>query len=736
MVRVYEGSKAEGTPVATAKTTASGGSWATTGEELSNALPTGKHTFTALAKEKSGLGNGEGVSEEKTFEVDTEAPKVTLNQPAKLSGETKPSFSGSASEATEVVVRVYEGSKAEGTPVATAKTTASGGSWATTGEELSNALPTGKHTFTAVAKEKSGLDNEEGRSEERTFEVDTETPKVTLNQPAKLSKETRPAFSGTASEATEVVVHVYEGSKASGTEVASAKTTASGGSWSTTGEQLSKALPTGKHTFTAVAKEKSGLDNEEGRSEERTFEVNTETPKVTLNQPAKLSNDTTPAFSGSASEATEVVVQVYEGGKAEGTPVASANTTASGGSWSTTPEELSNALPSGKRTFTAVAKEKSGLGNEEGRSEERTFEVNTEPPVVTLTQPKTPTSNTEPPFSGTASESTEVVVHVFEGSTEVAKAKTTASGGTWSTTGLSKALQEGKHTFTVYATEKSGLTGNKEGKSSTLSFEVNTEPPVVTLAEVPSPTNNQRPSFSGTASENTEVVVHVYEGSTEVAKAKTTASGGTWSTSGSALSKELPEGKHTFTAYAIEKSGLGNGEGTSAPRTFEVNTESPKVTLAKVSSPTNDVTPTFSGTASEATEVVVQVYEGTKVEGSAVTSAKTTASGGSWATTVEELTKALPEGKHTFTAVATEKSGLDNKAGTSETRTFEVNTEPPKVTLAKVASPTKRHDAIVLGDRGRTDRSRGPRLRRGEGGRHSGRDRKDHRIRGQLVDHR
>ena len=105
-------------------------------------------------------------------------------------------------------------------------------------------------------------------------------------------------------------------------------------------------------------------------------------------------------------------------------------------------------------------------------------------------------------------------------------------------------------------------------------------------------------------------MVHVYEGSTEVAKAKTTASGGTWSTSGSALSKELPEGKRTFTAYAIEKSGLGNGEGTSAPRTFEVNTESPKVTLAKVPSPTNDVTPTFNGTASEATEVLVQVYEG------------------------------------------------------------------------------------------------------------------------------
>ncbi len=275
---VYEGGKAEGTPVASAKTTASDGSWATTAEELSNALPGGRHTFTAVAKEKSGLGNGEGTSEERTFEVSTNPPSVTLNQPPKVSGETKPSFSGTASEATEVVVRVYEGAKAEGTPVASAKTTASDGSWATTAEELSKALPEGRHTFTAVAKEKSGLGNDEGTSEERTFEVSTNPPSVTLNQPPKLSAETKPSFSGSASEATEVVVRVYEGGKAEGTPVATAKTTASDGSWATTPEELSKALPSGKHTFTAVAKEKSGLGNGEGTSEERTFEVNTNAP--------------------------------------------------------------------------------------------------------------------------------------------------------------------------------------------------------------------------------------------------------------------------------------------------------------------------------------------------------------------------------------------------------------------------------------------------------------------------
>ncbi len=72
--------------------------------------------------------------------------------------------------------------------------------------------------------------------------------------------------------------------------------------------------------FTAVATEKSGL-GPEGRSEERTFEVDTETPAVTLNQPTKLSKDTTRSFGGSASEETEVEVYVYEGAKAEGTAI-------------------------------------------------------------------------------------------------------------------------------------------------------------------------------------------------------------------------------------------------------------------------------------------------------------------------------------------------------------------------------------------------------------------------------
>ena len=130
----------------------------------------------------------------------------------------------------------------------------------------------------------------------------------------------------------------------------------------------------------------------------------------------------------------------------------------------------------------------------------------------------------------------------------------------------------------------------------------------MTIERPPSPSSNTKPSFKGTASEATEVVVHVFEGSKEVASAKTTASAGKWSTS--ALSEALPGGERTFTAYATEKSAIGNENGTSPPVVFEVDTKPPVVTLEAVAR-SKDRTPSFKGTASEkGPAVTVEIYKG------------------------------------------------------------------------------------------------------------------------------
>ena len=274
-----------------------------------------------------------------------------------------------------------------------------------------------------------------------------------------------------------------------------------------------------------------------------------------------------------------------------------------------------------------------------------------------------------PSFSGEASENTEVVVHVFLGTEEVASAKTTAASGKWSTSGLSKALPSGKNTFKAFANEKSGL-GNAEGKSNEVSFEVNTLPPEVKFTEVPPLiSNNTTPAFAGTASETAAVTIEVFKG--EKAEGKPVAtltapvSGEHWGAAH--ITKELENGK--YTAVASEPSSLeGNPVGHSSPYTFEVDTSAPTVIMTPPASPTKNTKPSFSGTVSgpAGPTVTVLIYEGVSVQGKIVRTVSAPITKGSWATGPVE--PPLPAGRHKFTAVATASSSIGNGTGRAPRR--------------------------------------------------------------------
>src|SRR5205085_6529296 len=126
--------------------------------------------------------------------------------------------------------------------------------------------------------------------------------------------------------------------------------------------------------------------------------------------------------------------------------------------------------PLTSESYTAVAEQTEFeiLGGifETATTEPVTFTVDTQPPEVEITKgPESRSNNVKPTFEGTASENTEVVVHVKLGTTEVASGQTTAAAGKWSIPTLSKALPPGNNKFTAYATEMSGI-GNLEGESN------------------------------------------------------------------------------------------------------------------------------------------------------------------------------------------------------------------------------------------------------------------------------
>ena len=677
-VDIYEGTATSGKPVQmpTGFPSIISGRWSVTATE-----PLEDGTYTAVATQVSPLGNPEGVSNPVTFSVDTLAPSVTLEQPASPSNDTTPSFAGTASASTPVLVHIYEGTDPSGTEVASSSAVGNGGEWSSTA--ASPQLATGEHTYTAVATQVSPLSNPEGVSNPVTFSVDTLAPSVTLEQPASPSNDTTPSFAGTASASTPVLVHIYEGTDPSGTEVASSSAVGNGGEWSSTA--ASPQLATGEHTYTAVATQVSPLGNPEGVSNPVTFSVDTLAPSVTLEQPASPSNDTTPSFAGTASASTPVLVHIYEGTDPSGTEVASSSAVGNGGEWSST--AASPQLATGEHTYTAVATQVSPLGNPEGVSNPVTFSVDTLAPSVTLEQPASPSNDTTPSFAGTASDTTLVTVDVYKGGSAegspVAILKARGNGGSWASASVSPPLATGM--YTAVATQPSSL-GNPAGVSKAVTFEVDTESPTVTLKAPPSPSNGTSPSFSGTASEGTQVTVEIFQGTRPegniVATATAIGTRGAW-TSGP-VTPALPSGSHVFTAFATQASAIKNAAGRSAPVTFVVDTEPPKVTLNAVQSPSNDITPSFSGTASEATPVSVEIFEGPSAEGKVVATATAPGTGGSW--TSGDATPALVNG--TYTALSSEPSAIGNATGRSSPVTFIVDTSPPTVTMNALPSPS------------------------------------------------
>jgi hypothetical protein len=659
-VRIYAGAAAEGTVVSTAAATGTGGAW--TSSKAGPALASGQ--YTATATQESALGNPSGVSAPVTFRVETAAPTVTLNSPALRSNNTTPSFTGTASDTNPVTVKIYAGATASGSVVSTATATGTGGAWSSS--KASPALASGQ--YTAVATQASSLGNPTGTSAPVTFVVDTSSPTVTLNQPTSPSNNTTPPFTGAASDITSVTVRIYAGATASGSIVSTATATGTGGAW--TSSKASPALASGQYTATAT--QESSVGNPAGVSAPVTFTVNTSSPTVTLKGPTSPSNNTTPSFTGAASDITSVTVRIYAGATASGSIVSTATATGTGGAW--TSSKASPALASGQ--YTATATQESSLGNPAGVSAPVTFTLDTSSPTVALNQPTSLSNDTTPSFSGTASDSTQVVVHVYSEGSEVSSVAATPHSGSWATSAISPALSSGKHVYTARATQKSSL-GNPEGSSNTVSFTVDTTAPSVTLNQQVSRSNDATPSFSGTASDVTPITVEIYAGTTPkgtpLRTVKATGTGADWTSP--EVSPALPNGKHTYTAIAVQKSSLpGNPSGTSNPVSFTVDTAAPSVTLNALPPRYNDPTPSFTGTTNESSAVVVHIYDASNSE---VSTAAAPATGGSWST--GEAGPALADGD--YTAIATQESLFGNHVGETAAIAFTLDTVPPQVTL-------------------------------------------------------
>lgn len=460
-VTIYQGKSAGGTVAASGSASMGGATWSYTAPTLIDG------TYTAQATQGDWVGHVSH-SAAVTFKVETKSPTVTLSPVKTPSNNKTPSFAGTATNTTPVTVNIYAGAVATGTPVATVTAAGNEKTW-TSGPAA--VLKDGE--YTAVATQLSSLPAEipPGTSLPVTFVVNTVAPTVTLTSPATRSNNRKPSFKGTASDTKEpIIVKVYLGASETGAPVAEVTAPPpAAGVW-TSGP--SSELKEGIHEYTAVATQRSSIENPTGKSPPVHFIVDTNAPAVTLNSPPLLSNNPTLTFSGTASEGTPVTVNIYAGATATG-PVAATATAASGGVWSSGP--TSPALKDGE--YTATATQTSSVGDP-GDSPPVTFSIYTVPPSVTLSLPANGSSTAGSSeliagSAGTAAIDLPVVtVQVFTGGaiaggqTPIQSINVNAVAGAWSTTvaGLSSG------TYTVRALQADQA--HNVGVSATATFTV------------------------------------------------------------------------------------------------------------------------------------------------------------------------------------------------------------------------------------------------------------------------
>ncbi|SHN17190.1 Concanavalin A-like lectin/glucanases superfamily protein [Chitinophaga sp. CF418] len=568
-------------------------------------LTDGTYAFTATATTGSQTS---AASQTYTITVDLTAP-FKPGQPALASGsgnasnDVTPDLTGSAEPGS--LVKIYDGA----TQIGTATTNASG-QWTLTAPTLSTSL----HNITVTATDVAG--NVSVSSDPFPLTIDVTAPATPpaptlVGGVAGVTNDNTPTIIGKA-EANSTVT-IYNGGVAAGTAHAD-----------NNGDYIFTfpVLADGPYTVNVTATDAAG--NTSAQSPALNFTVDTQAPPVpTITTAQTLTNDNTPTVTGTA-EANSTVT-IYKDGVAAGTATANAS-----GNYTYT---FSPALPDATYSITATATD--AVGNTSAQSSPLNITVDaTAPNAPVITTNKLITNNNTPTITGTAEANSTVTI--YKGG--VAVATTTANaGGNFSYT-FSSPLADNVYAVTATATDAAG---NISPQSNVLNITIDTQaPPAPVVSSVATPANDNTPTVTGTAEPNSTVTIY-----RDGVLAGTTAANASGNYSYT-FTSSLADGLRGITATATD--AAGNTGPQSAPLNILIDTQAPGVpTITTAQTPTNDNTPTVTGTA-EANSTVT-IYVGGSAVGTTTANA-----GGNYTFTVPT---ALSDGTHTFTATAADATG-------------------------------------------------------------------------------
>lgn len=577
-----------GTPIGLA-TVDGNGNWSFT---PSTPLVDGSYALRAYATDVA--GNASANSSVFTFTVDTTGPAApvltsVIDDVGPVTGtlttgsstnDARPTINGTGEVGATVHIIV------DGNEVGTAVVNAQGNWTFTPGTDLSD----GPHAITFNATDTAG--NTGSTTAPFNLTVDTVVPSAPVISTAadnvgsiqtplssgQSTDDTTPTLNGTAT--ANATVTVYENGQPVGTAQADGS-----GAWSFT---PSTPLVNGSHTWTATVTDAAG--NISLPSPGFTLIVDTLAPNApvisqaiddvgTITGPltsGQTTDDTVPRLVGTSEPFA--TVKIYEGTTLVGTGTADAS-----GSWSIL---LTTTLSTGPHSFTAQATD--AAGNTSVSSTSFSLTIDTTPPALPVLtsilddvgNAATPVANggftndAQPTITGTAEAGS--TVKIFDNGVQIGSV--TATGGVWSYT-PSPALSNGAHTLTFTATD---AVGNASAPTAGYVINVDTAAPgapvissviddvgsVTGPVTGTNPTNDTRPTLTGTAEAN--ATVRIYDGITLVGTVTADGSGN-WTLPQTTTT--LTEGTHNFTATATD--AAGNTSVASAVTTIIVDTTAP-----------------------------------------------------------------------------------------------------------------------------------------------------------------
>ncbi|WP_191185269.1 Ig-like domain-containing protein [Enterobacter sichuanensis] len=648
-------------------------------------LADGSHSITVSQTDKA--GNVSKPSDDREFMVLTEppgkaeTPDVIDNtgpvtgplKPGDVTDDSQPSFSGEGTPGNTIVIK--DNDKEIGSVIVDDE-----GKWSFTPKDE---LAEGEHNVVVV--EEDPLGNVGDPSDPIQIIVDTTPPAKPDMADAQdntgpitgqlkggdVTDETRPVFSGKGEPGDTVTI--YDGDEVLGTTVIDDK-----GNWTLKPE---KPLGEGDHSITVTQTDKAG--NTSDPSEALEFEVDTTAPDASadvLNITAvvddvgdrqgnvasgEITDDSKPLISGIGEAGNTVFVYTTD---SSGKHLIGTAVVGSDGTWSLTPD---TPLTEGLNKLTLETQDPAGnrvAGDAPSYDINLLIPVSTAPSINSVVDNAEPhvgplqkgesTNDTTPTLSGSAAPGD--TVSILDNG-KVIGTVTADSNGKWAFTPDS-ALADGKHTFTVTATDAAG----NARTSGSFPIVIDTAAPAPAenivindnVGDKQGPvgsgdtTDDQSPTLSGEAEPGS--TVDIYDNDEKIGSVIVDDEG-KWSYT---PEKPLDKGDHEITTTVTDPSG--NTSEPSPGISFTVDPDPNQVTVGEVvddqgpivgnlkpGTVTDDVRPELSGKGKPGSTVTIM--DGDDVLGSTVVDPD-----GNWTFTPEQD---LADGDHSLTVISKDPAG-------------------------------------------------------------------------------